>query len=154
MGTSAEKSWKSRVKAYWPYATSSTSILFVACVLFGWFVSWQAGASGWRSYVLAAMDPAVGALGLLAVCLLAPDVFAGKRYRMPHTLSLPTLYLALVYASKALSEFSGSGVRGVEGAGRYDLVWFNPGVILEAWAVLVVIMAMVGALAGEKEGVN
>ncbi len=150
----AKTSWRQRIAATWPYATAITSILFASCVLFGWFVAWQAGANGFFSYVLAAADPAVAAIVMLVVCLLRSDVFSGRRFRLPHIVSLPTLYVVIVFGIKSLSSNSESGIRRIEGAERFDLIWLDYRVALQAWVALVVVMAVAGALFGEKDGVN
>ena len=154
MGEPLNEPWKHRVAAVWPYATATTTILFVSCVLVGWFVTWQAGTDKLFSYVLAAADPAVAAILMLVVCLARPDVYVGKRFRMPHLLTLPTLYVLIVFAIKSLARYSESGIRRIEGADRFDLIWLEPRVALQAWVVLVIVMSLVSAFFGDKDGVN
>jgi hypothetical protein len=149
-----KKPWKDRIAEVWPYATSSTTVLFVSCVAFGWFVSWRGGASGIFSYVLAAADPAVAAILMLVVCLLQPNVFAGRRFRLPHVATLPTLFVSIVFGIKSLARNSESGLRRFEGAERYDLIWLDHRVALQAWLVLVLVMAVLSAIIGEKDGVE
>ncbi len=128
--------------------------MFIPCVLVGWFVTWQAGSNEFFSYVLAAADPAVTAILMLVVCLAWPDVYGGKRFRMPHVLTLPTLYIVIVFGIKSLATNSESGIRRIEGAERFDLIWLEPWVALQAWVVLVIVMSLVSAFFGEKDGVN
>lgn len=154
MSAPAKLAWKDRVAEVWPYATAATTILFVSCVLFGWFLTWQAGAHEFFSYVLAAADPAVTAILMLFVCLLQPNVFAGRRFRMPHVATLPTLFVFIVFGIKSLARNSESGLRRFEGAERFDLIWLDYRVALQAWLVLVVVMAVVSAFFGEKDSVN
>jgi hypothetical protein len=152
--TEGAPTWFDRVKGVWPYATAVTTLMFVATSLVGGFIAWQSGADEFFSYVLAAADPAVASLGMLAVCLAKPDVFAGKRFRMPHLLTLPTLFLVIVYAIKSLGRLSAASVRRIEGAERFDLIWLDPAIVVEAWLVLVLVMVAVGVFAGERDGVE
>lgn len=146
--------WSARVRESWPYATAVTTVLFATCSLVGCFVTWQAGADGLVNYVLAAADPALAAIGLMLVCVVAPDVFSGRRFRMPHVLTLPILYVFIVYAIKSLGRDSAAQLQRIEGAQRFDLIWLDHRVILEALVVLVVVMAVASVFFSEKEGVN
>lgn len=147
----AAATWRQRISEVWPYATASTSLLFVTCVLVGWFVTWQSGAQKLFTYILAATDPALAALGMLFVCAVRPDVFAGKRFRLPHVVTLPFLYVLIVFAIKSLARNSESGIRRFEGAERFDLIWTDARVALQALVAMVVVMVLVGAFFGEKE---
>jgi hypothetical protein len=147
----AATTWRHRVAEVWPYATAATSLLFVTCVLVGWFVTWQGGPQKPFTYILAATDPALAALGMLAICAVRPDVFAGKRFRMPHVLTLPFLYVLIVFAIKSLSRNSESGIRRFEGAERFDLIWSDARVALQALVAMAVVMALVGIVLKEKE---
>lgn len=147
----ATSTWRQRLAEVWPYATATTSVLFVTCVIVGWFVTWRAGAQTGLTYILAATDPALAAIGMLLVCVAKPDVFVGSRFRLPHTLTLPFLYVLIVFAIKSLARNSESGIRRYEGADRFDLIWTDARVALQALVVMVLVMALVGAFVREKE---
>ena len=68
--------------------------------------------------------------------------------------TLPTLFIVIVYAIKSLGRDSAASLRGIEGAERFDLIWLGPRVAIEAWIVLVIVLSMVGALAGERDREN
>ena len=103
--------WSTDLKAVWPYAASSTILLFFTVCLAGWFVAWQDGASRFNSYVLAAADPALAALTMMVVCAARPAVFSGRRFRLPHTLTLPTLYMGVIVAAKLLGREAGMTIQ-------------------------------------------
>jgi hypothetical protein len=117
----------------------------------GWIVTWRGGAQAAFTYILAATDPALAALGMLLVCAAKPEVFAGKRFRLPHVLTLPFLYVMIVFAIKSLARNSESGIRRYEGADRFDLIWTDARIAVQAMVAMVVVMALVGAFVREKE---
>jgi hypothetical protein len=147
----ATPTWRKRLSEVWPYATATTSLLFVTCVLVGWVVTWRAGAEKAFTYVLAATDPALAALGMLLVCAAKPDVFSGRRFRLPHTLTLPFLFVLIVFAIKSMARNSESGIRRFEGADRFDLIWSDARIAVQALVAMVVVMALIGLFFGEKE---
>ena len=140
-------SWKEEVRAVWPYATSVSSLLFGACALVGLVSAWKSGAKGALSYVLAVTDPAFAALAMLVICVACPAVYLGDRFRFPHVLTLPTLYVAVVYGIKSLSRNSAGSLQRYEGAERSDLLWLDWHVVALAWVALVIVFFVVSALA-------
>lgn len=143
--------WRQRLSEVWPYATATTSVLFVTCVVVGWFVTWRAGAQSTLTYILAATDPALAAIGMLLVCVAKPDVFVGNRFRLPHILTLPFLYVLIVFAIKSLARNSESGIRRFEGADRFDLIWMDARIALQALVAMVLVMGLVGAFVRQRE---
>lgn len=147
------RQWFTDLKAVWPYATSTTILLFGSACLTGWFVSWQNGAAaGLNSYVLAAADPALAALCMMLICLARPAVYTGRRFRLPHTLTLPTLYMGVIVSAKLLGREAGTSIEQYAGVGRYDLIWLAPVVVVPLWVGTVVLFGAIGAFLNDTSG--
>ena len=144
--------WSTDLKAVWPYAASSTILLFFTACLAGWFVAWQSGAMSLNSYVLAAADPALAALAMMLVCAARPAVFSGRRYRLPHTLTLPTLYMGVIIAAKLLGQEAGTTIQQYRGVGRFDLIWLSANMVFLVWIGTVVLFGAVGAFVADTGG--
>ena len=147
-------SWKKRVAEVWPYATTVTTVMFTVCAVGGVFIAWQSGAKTLFGYIVALVDPSVAGIAMLAVCAVFPDVFLGSRYRLPHVLSLPTLYLVLIFGIKAVSQSAAFALRRFEDTDRYDLIWLQPPVLIEAWIALVVVLSSIGAFSKNQPDVK
>lgn len=141
--------WSTDLKAVWPYAASSTILLFGTACLAGWFVTWQRGGPNFNSYVLAAADPALAALAMMLVCAAQPAVFSGRRYRLPHTLTLPTLYMGVIVAAKLLGREAGTTIQQYPGVGRFDLIWLSTEMVFLVWIGTVVLFGVVGAFVND-----
>ena len=144
--------WLTDLKAVWPYAASSTILLFFTACLAGWFVAWQDGAESFNSYVLAAADPALAALAMMLVCATQPAVFSGRRYRLPHTLTLPTLYMGVIVAGKLLGRATGTTIQQYRDVGRFDLIWLSANTVFLVWIGTVVLFGVVGAFMADGGG--
>jgi hypothetical protein len=120
--------------------------MFAVCACVGLAYSWRSGAQGSLSYVLATADPAMAAIVTLLLGLLYPAVFVGRRFGLPHALTLPAVFVAIVFAIKSIAQTSASAIQGVEGAERFDLLWAQPGVAAVAWATAAVAMGTIGVL--------
>jgi len=146
MATRAHTPWKHEVQAVWPYVTASTALMFVVCAAVGLVFSWRNGAQGSLSYVLATADPALAAITTLALGLFYPALFVGRRFWLPHVLTLPTVYVSVIFAVKTIAQTSSSAIQGVEGAGRFDLLWTEPVVVAVAWVAAAAAFGIVGVL--------
>lgn len=92
------------------------------------------------------LDPALATLAFLVVSVLSPSVLAGKRFSLIHSLTVPTLFMALVYGIKSLGRYAPSNMQRIEDAVRSDLVWLNLEIVFEAWIVLVLVFLFVSAV--------
>jgi hypothetical protein len=146
--------WKSRFLSVWPYATTSTAVLFFTTAVFGSVTAWRLGAQEALSFVLAVFDPAIAAICLLFVCAVQPSVFSGARFRLPHAVSIPTVYVAIVFAIKTLSMDGGFSIQRLEGAGRLDLIWLRPGTLFGLWLALVAVFFLFGTRAKAEPDVE
>lgn len=146
------RQWLTDLKAVWPYATSTTILLFGGACIAGWIVPWQDGADSLNSYVLAVADPALAALCMMLVCLARPAVFVGRRFRLPHTLTLPTLYMGVIVSAKLLGREAGTSIEQFAGIGRYDLIWLTTDVALPVWIGSVVLFGVIGAFLNDTGG--
>ena len=144
--------WSTDLQAVWHYAAASTILLFFTACLAGWFVAWQSGATSFHSYVLAAADPALAALAMMLVCAAQPAVFCGSRYRLPHTLTLPTLYMGVIVAAKLFGRATGTTIQQQRGVGRFDLIWLNADTVFLVWIATVVLLGVIGAFVADEDG--
>ena len=138
------KKWKEELKEVWPYATAVTTLLFSTASITACFVTWQTGPENPFSYVLAVVDPALAALVMILTCVLRPAVFSGGPFAFPHMLTLPTLYMAVVYGFKLLGRDAAT-VQRIEGVGRFDLIWLDTRMVLVVFIGMIVVMSAVGA---------
>lgn len=146
--------WKTKLIQVWPYASTVTTVMFLCVACVGAFLTWQSGAQGTMSFMLAIVDPSMAAIVLLIVAIVLPDVFRGSQFRLPHVVSLPTLYLALVFGTKVIAQGSFSSLLRVEGAARVDLMWLQPKALILSFVVTVAILAGIGALFVQKDDVK
>jgi cell division protein FtsW (lipid II flippase) len=96
------------------------------------------GAFAALSFLLVLIDPA-GTTGVLAILILAfPDIIGGARLRWPVPITLPLLYVALLFTGKAVFDGPLNPVLRVGDAQRWDRIWLDPA----ALAVLAVIQVI------------
>lgn len=146
--------WKSKFLAVWPYATTVTSVMFTVCAMLGAFLAWRAGAQGTLGYIIAIVDPSIAAIAMLVVCFVTPDVFVGPRFRFPHIVTMPTVYLVLVFGIKSVAMSAAPPIRRFDGADRYDMVWLRPPVLVLAWVLIVLVLSTVSAFSKDSEDVK
>lgn len=146
--------WKQRLIQVWPYATVVITTMFMVCALLGAFIAWQSGAKTTFGYIVAVVDPSLAAICLLLVCVVFPDVFLGKPFRIPHVFTLPALYLTLIFGSKTISQSSSSALRRFDGSDRFDLIWLRFPILIEAGFALVIVLCAIGALSKDKPDVK
>jgi hypothetical protein len=138
--------WASRLRSVWPYAVFASVLCFLSTGGVGAFVAWRGGASDSLSFALALLDPALATLAFLGVSVAVPTVFVGKPYNLVHALTLPTVFLSLIYGIKSMGRFSGANAQRIEDALRTDLMWLVPAVVFQAWIVTVLVFLFVGAV--------
>ncbi|HXH62387.1 MAG TPA: hypothetical protein VNI20_13650 [Fimbriimonadaceae bacterium] len=139
-------SWRAKVAERWPYAASVVAVLMFTSMLVGAFVTWQAGGSRLLSFVLAFVDPVLAATLMLALCMVVPELYAGGRFRFPHFVTLPSIYVGTIFMLKSLARVSTTEIQRIEGARRFDSLWSSPRVLLWDWVLLVVILWIIGSL--------
>ena len=146
--------WASRLRSVWPYAVFASVFCFLSTGAVGAFIAWRGGASDSVSFALALLDPALATLAFLGVSVATPTVFVGKPYNLAHALSLPTVFLCLIYGIKSMGRFSGANAQRIEDALRTDLIWLNPSAIFQAWLVTVLVFLLIGTVADRGRDVE
>lgn len=141
-----EHSTRGLIAKNWPYAASTAFMLLAVSACVGLFVTWQAGGRTFGSYVLSTLDPMLASVSMLLLCLVAPNVYSGRRFKLPHVVAHPTIFVAAIYALKVLARSSATDLQGIEGARRFDAVWLDPKLLLWTWVLLALAGWITGAL--------
>ena len=135
--------WWQQVRAQWPYySVVSALFLFVSFGCVG-FVAWQRGANHFLEYVLAFMDPAMGAMAFLVAATLSPALTAGKPFSSVHIGTLPLTFLTLIVVLKSAFNDAYSGMQRFADLERYDLLWQSIPFLMITWVGLCVSMVLV-----------
>ena len=138
--TNKRTGWFQIVRAQWSYFSAlGAAFLFTSYALAG-FVTWQNGAQSIFEYVLAFMDPSLGAVAFLALSALVPSLTMGKQFSLIHAATLPTVYLALVVVLKSALGNTFDSLQRFEELERFDLMWTNAKFVLGVWLALFLVM--------------
>ncbi len=120
--------------------------LFIVAAGCACFLAWQSGARDPLAYVLASANPALASVLLLAAGVFRPALFPSAHLEFPQNVTLPVVYMGLLWATKALEGQTPLALQRLPDVPRYDQVWNSPyfamGVAFVQFLVLSFLLAL------------